>query len=292
MSPKEKPPPSVDEEKEEPKGTHEKLVFTTPTQSPAASLDIAETETQENEETASKKRPQEEGSPSGDVNTKRVKAEENTNSRFQWSEEDEIVLLQEIKTFGSDPLKSRSIFYDLVESKISFQFTLDKLKQKFREKEKQKKKIFHTPHNKMRYEMAKEIWGSILEEEEEKKKNLAIKTNGGEDWFEKSFLLGSCASFGLGEKGVKEGWSLVSAERKDKIQEELRLSVAEEIRSMKRKSSLVSEVLLQLLKLQVRVFLDLIGFRLAPEGTHQGATKWTHPKNYHTAYSEFGVPSD
>ncbi|CAA7060826.1 unnamed protein product [Microthlaspi erraticum] len=33
-------------------------------------------------------------------------------------------------------------------------------------------------------------------------------------------------------------------------------------------------------------------FRLAPGGTHQGGAKWTHPKNYHTAYSEFGVPSD
>ncbi|CAA7043449.1 unnamed protein product [Microthlaspi erraticum] len=37
---------------------------------------------------------------------------------------------------------------------------------------------------------------------------------------------------------------------------------------------------------------DLIGFRLAPVGTHISATKWTHPMDYHTAYPEFGMPSD
>ncbi|CAA7055029.1 unnamed protein product [Microthlaspi erraticum] len=204
-------------EEEEPEGTHEqeRLVFQTPTHSP--SLAIAETETQETQETESKKRPLEGGSPSaGDVDTKRVKTEENTNLRFQrvWTEQDEIVLLQEIKSFGSDPLKSR------------------------KRRRSKKKKIFRTPHKKILHEMAKEIWGSSVEEEEEKK-----KTHGDEGWFEKSFLLGSIASFGLGEKGVKEGWSLVSAEKKEKIREELRLSVAEEIKSMMRKSRLVSEAM-------------------------------------------------
>ncbi|CAA7055026.1 unnamed protein product [Microthlaspi erraticum] len=225
-------------QEEEPEGTHEqqRLVFQTPTQSP-------ETETQETE---SKKRPLEGGSPSaGDVDRKRVKTEENTNLRFQrvWTEEDEIVLLQEIKSFGSDPLKSRSTFYDLVESKMSFKFSLDQmvwkienLKKNFRAKERQKKKIFHTPHNKKLYAMAKEIWGSIVEEEEK-------KTHGDESWFEKSFLLASVASFGLGEEMVKDVWNLVSAERKDKIHEEFKLFVADEIKTMIHKSCLVREAL-------------------------------------------------
>ncbi|CAA7051511.1 unnamed protein product [Microthlaspi erraticum] len=259
LSPEEKPtkkPVEHDEEKEEPKDTHEQenLVFQTPTHSPAASLAIAETETQEKEEsTDSKKRPLEEASPSSDVDTKRVKTGENTNSNFKrvWSEEDEIVLLQEIKTFGSIPvqLKAKKIFRKSLKPKISFEFSLsqlalkmEKLKQKFRDEVKKEVVDFKTPHDKKRFELSKEIWGSIVEEEE-KMKNMAMKTHRCEGWFEKSFLLGSVASFGLGEKGVKEGWSLVSAERKDKIKAELRLSVAEEIKSMMRKSRLVSEVM-------------------------------------------------
>ncbi|CAA7061223.1 unnamed protein product [Microthlaspi erraticum] len=93
---------------------------------PSPNIDsVSETETQENEETESKKRPLEERSSSRNVDTKCiVKKEEKTNMYFKrvWTEEDEIILLQKINNFGSHLLKSKIRFYVLVESKISFKF--------------------------------------------------------------------------------------------------------------------------------------------------------------------------
>ncbi|CAA7040569.1 unnamed protein product [Microthlaspi erraticum] len=107
---------------------------------------------------------------------------------------------------------------------------METMKRKFKEKEMKKVLIFKKPHNKIRYEMCKEICGSSKEEKEEKMKNLAMTTHEGEGWFKKSFFSRYCCELrfrrragerrmefgcsgeeGENSRGVRDRWWLMKA---------------------------------------------------------------------------------
>ncbi|CAN6892184.1 unnamed protein product, partial [Brassica oleracea] len=62
------------------------------------------------------------------------------------------------------------------------------------------------------------------------------------DWFEDSFLVGSIASLGVGERFVKQKWSTVAVETKKKMEEKWKLLQAKEMELVLQKTDFMREV--------------------------------------------------
>ncbi|CAN6803384.1 hypothetical protein HID58_079755 [Brassica napus] len=62
------------------------------------------------------------------------------------------------------------------------------------------------------------------------------------DWFEDSFLVGSIASLGVGERFVKQKWSMVAVETKKKMEEKWKLLQAKEMELVLQKTDFMREV--------------------------------------------------
>ncbi|KAJ4881623.1 DNA-binding storekeeper protein-related transcriptional regulator [Raphanus sativus] len=62
------------------------------------------------------------------------------------------------------------------------------------------------------------------------------------DWFEDSFLVGSIGSLGVGERFVKERWSMVAVETKKKMEEKWKLLQAKEMELVLEKTDFMREV--------------------------------------------------
>ncbi|KAG2314550.1 hypothetical protein Bca52824_017673 [Brassica carinata] len=62
------------------------------------------------------------------------------------------------------------------------------------------------------------------------------------DWFEDSFLVGSIASLGVGERFVKQKWSIVAVETKKRMEEKWKLLQAKEMELVLQKTDFMREV--------------------------------------------------
>ncbi|KAL0715928.1 hypothetical protein Bca4012_065250 [Brassica carinata] len=81
----------------------------------------------------------------------------------------------------------------------------------------------------------------VLDEEEDRE----MLVNGvmrASDWFEDSFLVGSIASLGVGERFVKQKWSIVAVETKKRMEEKWKLLQAKEMELVLQKTDFMREV--------------------------------------------------
>ncbi|ESQ47296.1 hypothetical protein EUTSA_v10028218mg, partial [Eutrema salsugineum] len=79
----------------------------------------------------------------------------------------------------------------------------------------------------------------VKEEEEEDKKVGWVLA---EDWFEKSYVVGSIAGSGIDEEAVKAGWRMAPMEEKKKIEEEWRALQLKELSFLSLKMEFLLEV--------------------------------------------------
>ncbi|XP_010450191.1 PREDICTED: probable transcription factor At1g44810 [Camelina sativa] len=195
-----------------------------------------------------------------------------------WSEDDEISLLQGMIDFkaekGTSPYDDMNGFFDMAKNNISFDVSkiqfgdkIRSLKKKYFAKQK-KKGSLESSHDKKCLGLAKYIWvsdGMALESAVKlangKLKKVESLKSGGDDnvgeekevviprgdsessnLFEKSFLVRTIAGLGVDEFSVKEKWSKVSVETKNRIEEKLKLVEAKEYELLRLKSDILKEV--------------------------------------------------
>ncbi|CAH8351247.1 unnamed protein product [Eruca vesicaria subsp. sativa] len=128
-----------------------------------------------------------------------------------------------------------------------------------------KKKLDFSEANGENVEEDREVLGDgEKEEEEEEEEDREVLVNGkkiqvdkevmitgdsmslgvmrASDWFEDSFLVGTIASLGVGERFVKQKWSMVAVETKKKLEEKWKLLQAKEMELVLQKTDFMREV--------------------------------------------------
>lgn len=91
----------------------------------------------------------------------------------------------------------------------------------------------------------------VLDDEDKGEEDREVLVNGdskapgvtsASDWFEDSFLVGSIASLGVGERFVKQRWIMVAVETKKKMEEKWKLLQAKEMELVLEKTDFMREV--------------------------------------------------
>ncbi|KFK27265.1 hypothetical protein AALP_AA8G359600 [Arabis alpina] len=72
--------------------------------------------------------------------------------------------------------------------------------------------------------------------------SMELEANREEDWFEKSYLVGEIAKFGVSEDVVKESWRMCPMETKQSLEEKWKALQAKEMEYMLLKAKLILDV--------------------------------------------------
>ncbi|CAH8385156.1 unnamed protein product [Eruca vesicaria subsp. sativa] len=208
------------------------------------------------------------------------KSTETKKTCFQrvWTEEDEIAVLQGIIDFknqtGSSPYDDKNALYDLVKKSVSFDVTktqfLEKiraLKKKFdnnlgRGKKKGKDPSFSKDHDRKAFDLAKLVWGDngimALESssagkklkkvepsvKKQKQEEPVVKKQEEPAVMKQEFfsVVELVTRFGVDDLAAKQGWSRLSAEDKERFEEQWKVLQLKEFRLYSQKSGFIHEV--------------------------------------------------
>ncbi|KAG2307944.1 hypothetical protein Bca4012_083100 [Brassica carinata] len=233
-------------------------------------------------ETSSKPETKKRSSDTDEGKAKRVKrvsrdddktstgVEETKKNSFQrvWTEEDEVAVLQGIIDFknetGSSPYDDKNALYDLVKKSVSFDVTktqfmekIRALKKKFenslgRGKKKGRDPSFTKAHDRKVFDLAKLVWGDngimALESSsagKPKKVETAVKKQEEEHAVMKQefvSIVDLVARFGVDDLVAKQGWSRLSSEDKERLEEQWKALQLKEFKFYSQKSGFIHEV--------------------------------------------------
>lgn len=182
-----------------------------------------------------------------------------------FTDDDEIRVLQGIiyfkSEFGKLPFSSeeKTSIYERVKSSISFEVTCEQFMEKMKSFKRKfigqlEKKSFAKAHDQKIFDLSTTIWKRDVESTAAKSRKMTKRKvkeedgdvlligNDDQDWFQMSYLVGSVANTGLGEKSVMEKWSFMPKKKKQKLEQRWIALHLDGLGFMLRKTELVREV--------------------------------------------------
>lgn len=212
---------------------------------------------------AGKRRKNEVTSMDKDVSAKRSKkdAKKASSLKLEWSEEEEIRVLQGMTDFKAitrkNPFDDMNGAYEFLQEYISvdvndFVEKMKSLKKKLMGQVKinAKEPSSSEPHGHTSSELLRLIWGCDVESAVEKprkskrklKEEKQVMVHEGGKWFENGLIVRKIASFGVGEDSLKRKWGSVPMEEKDMIDQKWRVLRTKELEYMLQRDKFLNDV--------------------------------------------------